>query len=204
MDSLPDEALDALLEYSIFRESPHDQAYRSGSRIMVSDGCLILRLAVEKPENLGSLTEFPFQSTLDAWKFPIELFRVDVGTLAAWAKNDDLMIVKCPNCEGGTATAVGCGECEGAGKVPGHISYGWLTAKRLVDRRYVEMIVAIAAEADVIDVRAQSHEATAVLRFRAPHWDAYLMPIAVGDVSDDEAKAPPLWTPAPVLEGVHA
>lgn len=213
-----DEALEALLDYSKLRDMPYKHAYRSGERILVTDGCLILRLAVERPETLEALKPFPMQEQIEAWKYPVALFRVDVGTLADWAKNDEPLITDCLECEGIGSVAISpedydpeaedkhgpCEECDGVGSVAGHASYGWLTSKRVVDRRYVEMIVATAAETDTIDVRAMSHQPDAGIRFRAKHWDAFLMPFREKSLPAKAAISAPLWSPEPVLEGEHA
>ena len=215
------EALRALIENAKIRmREPFEKAFRSNGWILATDGCLIIRIKPDDPDELEDFEPFgsECQKTMDSWRYPIELFKVDHKTLAEWARNDKPLIVPCPECggdgqvlvdedpdgDGIEETSVGCYECGGDGVTSGVIAAGWLTSKRMVDRRYVELIVATASESEVIEVRAMAHNPGDGLRFIGKRWDALLMPLRDGATFDDIDIAPPLFTPAQILEGENA
>lgn len=208
------DAMTALLDYSKLRDTEHVEAYRSGEFVLVTDGALVLRVKPGDPDELEAFQPFTKQAEIDAMRFPVKLFRVDTTTLADWARNETPLIGECSECDGGKVevdeidgepcdpTTVDCFECDGTMATLGRADYGWLTTKRLVDRRYVELIAAIARDHDVIDVRAQSHDVESGIRFRGPDWSALLMPCRDNGHARD--VTPPLWRPQPVLEGENA
>lgn len=198
---LASEACGALLDYARACEMPYQVAYRSGSRILVTDGRLVLRVTPEHERELEPFDEFPMHAELRAWRFPVLLFRSDVKTLSDWAANDMPLLGPCP-VDGESGHDGSCELCDGTGYIVGDPAFGWITSKRVVDRRYVELIAACASDTDVVEVKARSHDPTAGLRFRGTGWDAFLMPFAKLPPGADAAA--PLWTPQPVLQGEHA
>lgn len=205
------EALRALIDNAKMRmRQPFEKAFRSNGRILATDGCLIIRIVPDDPDELEDFEPFGdvVQKTVDSWRWPIELFKVDHKTIAEWAKNDRPLIVKCDalKCLDGIDAEMEskCTECDGAGVTAGEAAPGWLTSKRLVDRRYIELIVATASETEVIEVRAMAHNPGDGLRFIGKRWDALLMPFREGSLFDDIDIAPPLFTPAQILEGQNA
>jgi hypothetical protein len=183
-----------------------DIPYRIGSMITVTDGCLIVRVAGESIGDLETLPEFPSQREVTGWRFPTKLFRCDRDTLADWAECQDYLLLSCESCLD-FDDSVDCADCAGTGSAIGPPSFGWLTPRRLVDRRYVELIAMVASNDEVIDVRAQSPGHKAIIRFRGRGWDAFLAPFEPETAIASDVwvtAAHPLWTPQRVLEGDNA
>lgn len=158
--------------------------YRYGTRVLATDGRMLVRQNGLNPMFVDSLRTFPNEAAVRSWSCRLELFTVDVETLGGWA---GVFF----NFEGKPAQ-------------------GWLTKLRLVDRRYISLIVAMCEEFDLVTFFGErGKSADSLLRFsirssaeERREFDGFLMPI-VSTRAKSDAKEP-LYVPPSVLEGLNS